>query len=70
MMRILSRYKGTVDDVLEQLTEKYLLTQNVGHGYVVMFDPKIRVGELCTPQTHTVEGKKVLSFNIGIGRVD
>jgi len=66
----INRYKGTIDDALEQLTEKYLQTQNVDHGYIVMFDPKIQVGELCTPQTHTVKGKKVLSFNIGIGKVD
>jgi len=66
----INRYKGTIDDALEQLTEKYLQTQNVDHGYIVMFDPKIRVGELCTPRCHTVEGKEVLSFNIGIGKAD
>ena len=62
------RYAGTIDEALEQLTERYLLPERVSHGYIVIFDPKTRVGKLCTPQKHTVEGKEVLSFNIGIGR--
>jgi len=62
------RYRGTVDEALEQLAEKYLLPERVSHGYIVMFDPKTRVGELCTPQKHILEGKEILSFNIGIGR--
>ncbi|MEA3386518.1 MAG: AAA-like domain-containing protein [Thermodesulfobacteriota bacterium] len=62
------RYSGTVDEALEQLAEKYLLPEKVSHGYIVIFDPKTRVGELCTPQKHILEGKKILSFNIGIGR--
>ena len=62
------RYRGTVDEALEQLAEKYLLPERVSHGYIVIFDPKTRVGELCTPQKHIMEGKEILSFNIGIGR--
>ncbi len=62
------RYPGTIDEALEQLTERYLLPERVSHGYIVIFDPKIRVGKLCTPQKHIVEGKEMLSFNIGIGR--
>ena len=62
------RYRGTVDEALEQLAEKYLLPERVSHGYIVMFDPKTRAGELCTPQKHILEGKEILSFNIGIGR--
>ena len=62
------RYPGTIDEALEQLTEKYLLPERVSHGYIVIFDPKTKVGELCIPQKHTVEGKDILSFNIGIGR--
>ena len=63
----INRYSGTLDDALEQLTERYLLPQRIDHGYIVLFDPKIRVGELCTPQIHQVGVNKVLSFNIGIG---
>ncbi|MEA1991837.1 MAG: AAA-like domain-containing protein [Thermodesulfobacteriota bacterium] len=62
------RYRGTVDEALEQLAEKYLLPERVSHGYIVIFDPKTRVGKLCTPQKHILEGKEILSFNIGIGR--
>ncbi|NVM23920.1 MAG: AAA-like domain-containing protein [Desulfobacterales bacterium] len=53
---------------IDQLCGKYLLTEQADEGYVVIFDPKTRVGELCTPQKHIVAGKQILSFNIGIGR--
>ncbi len=62
------RYSGIIDDALEQLTEKYFLPERVTRGYIVLFDPKTRVGELCAPQTHQVGNKEILSFNIGIGR--
>ena len=62
------RYQGTVDEALEQLAEKYLLPERVSHGYIVLFDPKTSAGELCTPRKHILEGKEILSFNIGIGR--
>ncbi len=44
----INRYAGTLDDALEQLTEKYLLPERVDHGYIVMFDPKTRGGALRT----------------------
>ena len=62
------RYRGTVDEALEQLAEKYLLPERVSYGYIVLFDPKTGTGELCTPQKHILDGKEILSFNIGIGR--
>jgi len=49
------RYRGTVDEALEQLAEKYLLPERVSHGYIVIFDPTTRVGELCTPQKHILD---------------
>ncbi|MCD6293727.1 MAG: AAA-like domain-containing protein [Deltaproteobacteria bacterium] len=64
----INRYAGTIDDALEQLTEKYLLPERVAHGYIVVFDPKTKAGELCTPRKHRAGGKDVLSFNIGIGK--
>jgi hypothetical protein len=64
----INRYPGTAKEALEQLTEKYLLPEKVDHGYIVLFDPKTRVGELCTPQKHVAEGKEILIFNIAIGR--
>jgi hypothetical protein len=64
----INRYPGTAEEALEQLTEKYLLPEKVDHGYIVLFDPKTKVGELCTPQKHMAEGKEILIFNIAIGR--
>jgi len=58
----------TVGKAIDQLCGKYLLTEQVDEGYVVIFDLKTTVGELCTPRKHIVEGKEILSFNIGIGR--
>ena len=58
----------TIEKAIDQLCGKYLLTEQVDEGYVVIFDLKTKVGELCSPQRHTVDGKEILSFNIGIGR--
>ena len=64
----INRYTGTLDDAIEQLTVKYLLPERVDYGYVIIFDPKTKVGELCTPQIHRMKDKEILSFIIGIGR--
>ncbi len=58
----------TLSKAMEQLCRKYLLTEQADEGYIVIFDLKTMVGELCAPQKHIVEGKEILSFNIGIGR--
>ena len=58
-----------LNKAIDQLCGKYLLTERADEGYAVIFDLKTMVGELCTPQKHIVEGKEILSFNIGIGRV-
>ena len=58
----------TVEKAIDQLCGKYLLTEQVDEGYVVIFDLKTKVGEFCSPQRHTVDGKEILSFNIGIGK--
>ena len=57
-----------LNKAIDQLCGKYLLTEQVDEGYVVVFDLKTIVGELCTPRKHQAEGKEILSFNIGIGR--
>ncbi len=31
-----------------------MLPERVDHGYIVLFDPQTKVGELCTPQIHQV----------------
>jgi hypothetical protein len=59
----------TVEKAIDQLSGKYLLTERANEGYVVVFDLKTMVGEVSTPQKHTVDGKKILSFNIGIGKL-
>ena len=41
-----------------QICGKYLLTERANEGYIVIFDPKTTVGELCTPQERLVQGKK------------
>jgi len=58
----------TVEKAINQLCGKYLLTEQVDEGYVVVFDLKTMVGKVSTPQKRLVEGKEILSFNIGIGR--
>ena len=58
----------TIDRAVEQLSGKYLLTEKAGEGYVVVFDAKTKVGELCSPRKHRAGDKDVLSFNIGIGK--
>ena len=58
----------TVEKAIDQLCSKYLLTERANEGYVVIFDLKTIVGEVTTPQKHIMEGKEILSLNIGIGR--
>ena len=58
----------TIEKAINQLCSKYLLTEQANEGYVVVFDIKTVVGELCTPQKHIIEEKEILIFNIGIGR--
>ena len=57
-----------VEKATDQLCSKYLLTEQANEGYVVVFDIKTMVGELCAPQKRLLQGKEILSFIIGIGR--
>jgi len=63
-----SNIDKTIDRAVEQICGKYLLTEMVEEGYVVVFDVKTNVGEVRAPQSRTLEGKEVLIFGIGIGR--
>jgi len=67
-MSILPQAIRQPDRVVEQLGGKYLLTEMVEEGYVVVFDVKTKVGEVRTPRKRMVEGRVVLIFEIGIGR--
>lgn len=63
-----SNIDKTIDRAVEQLSGKYLLTEKVDEGYVVVFDIKTKVGEVGAPQNRVVEGKEVLVFQLGIGK--
>ncbi len=63
-----ARGNKTIDKAIEQLCGKYLLTEKADEGYVVIFDVRTKVGEVCAPQRRKAEGKEVLVSKIGIGR--
>jgi hypothetical protein len=63
-----SNIEKTLDRAIDQLCEKYLLTEQSDEGCVVVFDLKTKTGELCTPQRREVAGKQLLVFNIAIGQ--
>jgi len=58
----------TLKDGIAQVSEKYLASESVDEGYLVIFDLKTPVGEECKPGHHPAGNKKVTSFTIGIGR--
>jgi hypothetical protein len=60
----------TLKDGITQVSEKYLTSESVDEGYLVIFDIKTQVGEECEPLHHPAGNKKVTSFTIGIGRPD
>ncbi len=60
----------TLKDGITQVSKKYLASESVDEGYLVVFDIKTQVGEECEPQQHPTGGKKVTSLTIGIGRPD
>jgi len=66
-----NRYNDTtaiLEEGLTQLSGKYLATEGIAEGYLVVFDTRVPVGTGCKPQVHSVKGFTVTSFNIGIGR--
>jgi hypothetical protein len=58
----------TIKDGINQLSEKYLASESVEEGFLVIFDIKTQIGEECEPHQHQAGDKKVTSFTIGIGR--
>ena len=62
--------KRTLNRAVDQIADKYMKTERVNEGYIVIFDPKTVVGDLCDPQRIEIaEGKQIVSFNIGIGKI-
>ncbi|MCP4138475.1 MAG: hypothetical protein GY754_46385 [bacterium] len=60
----------TINKGVAQLSDKYLSTESVHEGYLVVFDTKTVVGEMVEPVKFPVKDKEILCFSIGIGRVD
>ena len=61
--------KRTLNRAVDQIADKYMKTERVNEGYIVIFDPKTVVGELCDPQRIEIAERKVIvAFNIGIGK--
>ena len=57
------------DEAVAQLKDKYLKTEMVDEGYVIVFDPETQAGELCVPKrTEISKCRQIISFNIGIGK--
>lgn len=59
---------GILEEGILQVSRKYLASEGVDEGYLVIFDTQTSVGNMCKPQHHHSERKKVTSFTIGIGR--
>lgn len=63
------RYKPD-DEAVTQLRDKYLKTERVAEGYVIVFDPDTHAGELCIPKRIEIsKSGQIISFNIGIGKI-
>ena len=60
----------TIKDGVNQLSEKYLASESIEEGSLVIFDIKTQIGEECEPHLHQEGNKKVTGFTIGIGRPD
>lgn len=62
------RSPRTIEKALDQLSEKYLATERVDRGFIVLFDPQTRVGTFCAPQKYEINNRIIVSFKIAIGR--
>jgi hypothetical protein len=60
----------TLNDGLEQVSEKYLASEAAHEGYLVIFDPWTPVGRECEPRSHEIGDKKVTAFIISIGKIE
>jgi hypothetical protein len=57
-----------LEEGITQLCGKYLASEAVDEGYLVVFDTQTPVGAGCKPQVHHVNGCTLTSFTIAIGR--
>jgi hypothetical protein len=59
---------GIIEEGVLQLSGKYLATEDVCEGYLVVFDTKTPVGAVCDPRNHQEGDKQVTSITIAIGK--
>lgn len=59
---------GIIEEGVHQLTGKYLHSEKIETGYLVVFDTRTPVGAASKPQVHKRDEKKIILFTIGIGR--
>jgi len=59
---------SVLDEGITQLCEKYLATETVEAGHLVIYDPRTRVGKVGKPREHRLKDCAVTSFTISIGR--
>ncbi len=59
---------GIIEEGIFQLTGKYLATEDVSEGYLVVFDTRTPVGAVCEPRIHEVGDKQVTCITIAIGK--
>jgi hypothetical protein len=57
-----------IEEGILQVSGKYLTSEGVGTGYLVIFDTRTPVGAPCKPQYHKTGAGKVTVFIIGIER--
>jgi hypothetical protein len=57
-----------VEKGIAQVSRKYLASEAVEEGYLVIFDTKTQVGVVNDPKEHKDSDKKIISFIIGIGK--
>lgn len=57
-----------LEDGIKQVTEQYMMSENIDESYLVIFDTWKRVGSACKPEYYQVGDKKVTGFIIAIGR--
>ena len=63
-----SNMKKTLEKALDQVSGKYLATEKADEGYIVVFNPARKVGEIQNPLDLEADGMMLVVFEIGIGK--
>jgi len=59
---------GIIEEGITQLSGKYLATEDISEGYLVVFDTTTPVGAVSDQQSHQAGDKQVNSITIAIGK--